>query len=66
MMPLMDKHSRTLRRRMRGYREPQQSSSVMAHDKKRKQASERQGRNHTEINRRNGIRVVAEECRRYA
>src|SRR5947207_13391755 len=47
---------------MRGYREPQQSSSTMAHHNKRKQTPERQRRNHTEINRRNGIRMVAEEC----
>ena len=31
----------------------------MADDKKRKQAPECQGRNHTEINRRDGIRMVA-------
>src|SRR3974377_1180868 len=34
----------------------------MAHHQKRKQAPECQGRNHAEINRRNGIRMVAEEC----
>src|SRR6516162_7916942 len=51
-----------LRRRMRGYREPQQPSSTMAHHKKRKQAPECQGRNYTKIDRRNGIRMVAEEC----
>src|SRR6516162_178751 len=47
---------------MRGYREPQQPASTMAHHQKRKQAPECQGWNHTEINRRNGIRMVAEEC----
>ena len=47
---------------MRGYREPQQPSSTMAHHQKRKQAPERQGRSRTEIDRRNGIRMVAEEC----
>src|SRR3974390_2438574 len=47
---------------MRGYREPQQPPSTMAHHQKRKQAPERQGRNRTEINRRNGIHMVAEEC----
>jgi hypothetical protein len=56
---LHDLPRQPLRRRMRGYREPQQPSSTMAHDKKRKQAPERQGRNHTEINRRDGIRMVA-------
>jgi hypothetical protein len=44
---------------MRGYREPQQSASTMGHHQKRKQAPERQGWNYTEINRRNGIRMVA-------
>ena len=34
----------------------------MAHDKKRKQAPERQGRYHTEVDRRDGIRMVAQEC----
>src|SRR6516162_9786694 len=47
---------------MRGYREPQQPASTMAHHQKRKQAPERQGWNHTEIDRRDGIRMVAEEC----
>jgi len=31
----------------------------MANDEKRKQALERQGRNHAEVNRRDGIRMVA-------
>ena len=47
---------------MRGYREPQQPSSTMAHHQKRKQAPECQGWNYTEINRRNGIRMIAQEC----
>ena len=34
----------------------------MAYDEKRKQALKCQGSNHTEINCRNGIRVVAQEC----
>jgi len=59
---LHDLLRQSLRRRVRGYREPQQPSSTMTHDKKRKKAPERQGRNRTEINRRNGIRMIAQEC----
>ena len=33
----------------------------MAHDEKRKQALERQCRNHAEIDRRNGIRMIVQE-----
>jgi hypothetical protein len=51
-----------LRRRMLGHREPQKLSSTMAHDQKGKQALKRQGRNQTKVDRRNRVRMVAQEC----
>ena len=37
-------------------------ASTVTHDEKGKQALECQGRNHAEIDRRNGARMVAEKC----
>ena len=51
-----------LRRGMPGYREPQKPSSTMAHDQKGKQALKRHCRNQAKIDRRNRIRMVAQEC----
>jgi hypothetical protein len=51
-----------LRRGMLGHREPQKLSSTMAHDQKGKQALKRQGRNQTKVDRRNRVRMVAQEC----
>src|SRR2546430_3094069 len=44
------------------HREPEQLSSTVAHDEKRKQALECQGWNHAEVDRRDGVRMVAQEC----
>ena len=49
-----------LRRRMPGYGEPQQPSPTMTHYEKRKQTPEVDGRNHTDVNRCNGLRMVAQ------
>src|SRR5262249_26797464 len=51
-----------LRRRMPGHRKPEELASTMTHDENRKQALECQGRNHAEIDRRNRVYVVAEQC----
>jgi hypothetical protein len=51
-----------LRGRVPGYREPKQLSSTVTQHEKRKQALERQGWNHAEIDRRNGFGMVAQEC----
>src|SRR2546430_2368118 len=51
-----------LRGRVPGHREPEQLSSTVAQHEKRKQALERQGWNHAEIDRRDSGRVVAQEC----
>ena len=48
--------------RLPGHREPEQLSSTVAQHEKRKQALERQGWNHAEINRRDAVRMVAQEC----
>jgi hypothetical protein len=47
---------------MSGYREPQQLPPSMTKDKKCKQPVECHGRNHAEINRGNGVRMVVQEC----
>jgi hypothetical protein len=47
---------------MPGHREPQQPSAAVTHDKERKQALEGQGWNHAWINRRDGVRMVPQEC----
>ena len=44
------------------HREPEQLSSTVAHHEKRKQALECQRWNHAEIDRRDGVRMVAQEC----
>src|SRR5437868_6783977 len=44
-----------------GHGKPKQLSSTMAHDEKRKQALESQGRNHAQIDRRDGVGMVAQE-----
>jgi hypothetical protein len=41
---------------------PEQLPATVAYDEKRKQALKCQGSNHAEIDCRNGIRVVAQEC----
>jgi hypothetical protein len=51
-----------LRGRVPGHREPEQLSSTMAQHEKCKQALERQGWNHAEIDRCNGVCMVAQEC----
>src|SRR5262249_36856588 len=51
-----------LRGRVPGHREPEQLSSIVPQHEKRKQALERQGWNHAEIDRRDGGRMVALEC----
>ena len=51
-----------LRRRVPGHREPEQPSSTMTHDETHKQALECHGWNHTQIDRRDGVRMVAQEC----
>jgi hypothetical protein len=48
---------------MPGHRKPEQLSSSVTHDDKRKQALERQGWNDAKIDCSNGIRMVAQECR---
>jgi len=50
------------RSRVPGYRKPQQLSPSVAKHKKSKQALERRGWDHTEINRGDGFRVTAQEC----
>src|SRR5215813_184896 len=47
---------------MLGHREPEKLSSTMAHDQKGKQALKGQGRNQAKVDRRNCIRMVAQEC----
>jgi len=41
---------------------PEQLSSTVAYDEKRKQVLKCQGSNHAKIDCRNGIRVVVQEC----
>jgi hypothetical protein len=45
-----------------GHREPEQLSSTVAQHEKRKQALECQRWNHAKIDRRDGVRMVAQEC----
>ena len=59
---LHDLLGQPLRRRMPGHRKPQQLPPPVAHNKKCKQPLEGQGRNHAEIDRRNSVRMVAQEC----
>jgi hypothetical protein len=47
---------------MPGHRKPEQLSTSVTHNDKRKQALERQGWNHAEIDRRDCVRMVAQEC----
>src|SRR5258708_32876599 len=54
--------SRPLRRRVAGHRKPQQLPPSMADNKKGKQPLEGQGWNHAQIDRRNCVRMVAQEC----
>src|SRR5262249_26107892 len=51
-----------LRGRVPGYSEPEQLSSTVPQHEKRKQALERQGWNQVEFDRRDGGRMVAQEC----
>src|SRR5256886_5974046 len=50
------------RPRVRRHREPEQSSSTVAHHEKRKQTLERQRRTHAEIDLSDSFRMVAQEC----
>ena len=59
---LYDLLGQPLRGRIPGYRKPQQLSPSMAKHKKSKQVLEGQGWDHAEINRRDGLRVTAQEC----
>ena len=58
---LNDLSRQPVRRRMSGYREPQQLPPAMADDGECKQALERQCGNHAEIDRRDGFRMIAQE-----
>jgi hypothetical protein len=49
-------------RRVPGHREPEQLSSTVAKDEKRKQALERQSWDQAKINRRNGVGMIAQKC----
>src|SRR5260221_11445110 len=51
-----------VRRRVPGHREPKQLSSTVAHDEKCKQTLECQRWNNAEIDRRDGLRMVVQEC----
>src|SRR5262245_7512979 len=51
-----------LRRGMLGYRKPEKLSSTMAHDQKGKQALKRHRRNQAEVDRRDCVGMVAQEC----
>src|SRR5260370_42371611 len=51
-----------LRRRVAGHRKPQQVPPSMADNKKGKQPLEGQGWNHAQIDRRNCVRMGAQEC----
>jgi hypothetical protein len=44
------------------HREPEQLSSTVAHDEKRKQALECQRWNHAEIDRCDGVGMIEQEC----
>ena len=59
---LYDLLGQPLRRRIPGYRKPQQLSPSMAKHKKSKQVLEGQGWDHAEINRYDCLRVTAQEC----
>ena len=50
-----------LRRRMPGHRKPQQPSSTVAHDQKGKQTLEINGRHQAEVDRSDGLRMVAQK-----
>jgi hypothetical protein len=50
------------RGRVPRHRKPEQLSSTVAHDEKRKQTLECQRRNHAEIDRSDSFRTVAQEC----
>src|SRR6266536_6293526 len=54
--------SQPFRRRIAGHRKPQQLPPSMADNKKGKQPLEAQGWNHAQIDRRNRVRMVAQEC----
>jgi hypothetical protein len=49
-------------RRVPGHREPEQLSSTVAKDEKRKQALERQSWDQAKIDRRNGVGMIAQKC----
>src|SRR5215467_13864759 len=51
-----------LLRRMPGHRKPEELASTMTPQREPQQALECQGRNHAEIDRRDGVRMVAEKC----
>src|SRR5262245_22323014 len=54
--------SQPLRRRTAGHRKPQQLPPSMAQNKKAKQPLEGQGWSYAQIDCRNGVHMVAQEC----
>src|SRR6266480_4964669 len=59
---LYDLLSQPFRRGIPGHRKPQQLPPPMAHNKKGKQPLEGQGWHHAQIDRRNRVHMVAQEC----
>src|SRR5262249_33818432 len=59
---LGDLSRQPLGRRVSGHLEPQQLPPAVAQHQKREQSLKSQGRNHKQINGRDRLRVVAEEC----
>src|SRR5262249_3141673 len=59
---LGDLSRQPLGRRVSGHLEPQQLPPAMTQHQKREQSLESQGRHHKQINGRDRLRVVAEEC----